>query len=90
MMDDVVTVLNRISEPPDGEEAYAKWLEMNDALHFLGIVRCSRRAETDLLAIGAYTLRTWGEDPAVRYIAGLSGCCQMLADHPELGPILVT
>jgi hypothetical protein len=35
MMDDVVTTLNRISEPPDGEEAYAAWLEMNDAMTFL-------------------------------------------------------
>ncbi len=26
MMDDVVTALNRISEPPDDEEAYASFL----------------------------------------------------------------
>ena len=35
MIDDVVTTLNRISEPPDAEEAYATWLEMSDAVAFL-------------------------------------------------------
>lgn len=35
--------------------------------------------------IGAYTLRTWGETQAARYIAGLEVCCQMVADNPELG-----
>ena len=35
MINDVVTALNQISEPPDDEEAYAKWLETRDALQFL-------------------------------------------------------
>jgi hypothetical protein len=35
MINDVVTALNKISEPPDDEEAYAKWLETRDALQFL-------------------------------------------------------
>ena len=35
--------------------------------------------------IGTYTLRTWGEDQAIRYLAGLETCCQQLADNPELG-----
>ena len=47
--------------------------------------RFSRRAEDDLLSIGAYTLRTWGENQAVRYIGDLEACCQMLADNPALG-----
>lgn len=47
--------------------------------------RFSRRAEADLLSIGAYTFRTWGVDQAFRYIADLEACCQMLADHPTLG-----
>jgi len=47
--------------------------------------RFSRRAEADLLAIGAYTLRTWGETQTVRYIDDLEECCQMLADNPALG-----
>ena len=47
--------------------------------------RFSRRAEADLLSIGDYTLRTWGSAQAVRYIAELEVCCQMLADNPALG-----
>jgi toxin ParE1/3/4 len=35
--------------------------------------------------IGAYTLRTWGEDQAIRYLDALERCCQQLADHPESG-----
>ncbi len=35
--------------------------------------------------IGAYTLRTWGEDQAIRYLDGLEACCQRLADNPESG-----
>ena len=51
----------------------------------MALFRFSRAAEADLLAIGAYTLRTWGEEQAVRYIDGLEACCQMLADNPALG-----
>ena len=47
--------------------------------------RFSRRAEADLLSVGAYTLRTWGENQAVRYIGDLEACCQMLAGNPGLG-----
>ena len=51
----------------------------------MALFRFSRRAEADLLAIGAHSLRTWGEEQAVRYIDGLEACCRMLADNPELG-----
>src|ERR1039458_6865886 len=47
--------------------------------------RFSRVAEADLLSIGAYTLRTWGEDQTIRYIEDLEACCQTLADNPTLG-----
>ena len=47
--------------------------------------RFSRRAETDLLSIGEYTLRTWGKVQAARYINELELCCQTLADNPALG-----
>jgi toxin ParE1/3/4 len=47
--------------------------------------RFSRRAEADLLGIGAHTLRTWGEDQAIRYLDDLEVCCQMLAENPTLG-----
>ena len=38
-----------------------------------------------MLSIGAYTLRSWGTDQAVRYIDDLEACCQTLADNPALG-----
>jgi toxin ParE1/3/4 len=47
--------------------------------------RFSRRAEADLLKIGAYTLRTWGPDQTISYLDALEACCQRLADNPELG-----
>jgi toxin ParE1/3/4 len=47
--------------------------------------RFSRRAETDLLSIADYTLRTWGSAQAAHYIVELEVCCQMLADNPALG-----
>ena len=50
-------------------------------------LRFSHRAETDLLGIGAYTLKTWGVDQTIRYIADLEACCQMLADNPEAGRV---
>ena len=49
------------------------------------LLRFSRRAEADLLSIGAYTLGAWGENQAIRYIDDLEVCCQMLADNPALG-----
>jgi len=51
----------------------------------VGAFRFSRRAEADLVSIGAYTLRTWGEDQTVHYLDDLEACCQMLADNPALG-----
>jgi len=51
----------------------------------VALVRFSRRAEADLLSIVDYTLRTWGEAQANRYIDELEACCQMLADNPALG-----
>lgn len=47
--------------------------------------RFSRRAEADLLSIGEYTLRKWGETQAIRYLRELEDCCQMLARNPALG-----
>jgi len=44
-----------------------------------------RRAEADLLSIGEYTLRKWGETQASRYLGELEDCCQMLARNPALG-----
>jgi toxin ParE1/3/4 len=45
----------------------------------------SRRAKADLLSIGAYTLRNWGEAQAMRYLAGLESCCERLCERPLLG-----
>jgi toxin ParE1/3/4 len=47
--------------------------------------RFSRRAESDLLSIGNFTLRTWGKAQTIRYLTELEVCCQTLADNPALG-----
>jgi len=45
----------------------------------------SRRAEKDLLDIGAYTIEEWGEAQATRYLEEIEACCERLADNPDLG-----
>jgi toxin ParE1/3/4 len=48
-------------------------------------LRFSKRAESDLSEIGLYTLQTWGENQAIRYIDDLETCCRKLAGNPLLG-----
>ncbi len=38
-----------------------------------------------MLSIGAYTLRTWGEDQAIRYLSDLEEACELLTSNPALG-----
>ncbi len=47
--------------------------------------RLSRLAEADLLSTGGYTIRTWGEVQAIKYVDDLETCCQMLAENPGAG-----
>ena len=47
--------------------------------------KLSRRAETDLLHIGAFTLDRWGKEQAIRYLAQMEAGCQRLADQPRMG-----
>jgi toxin ParE1/3/4 len=47
--------------------------------------RFSQRAESDLLSIGNFTLRTWGKAQTIRYLTELEVCCQTLVDNPALG-----
>lgn len=49
------------------------------------VVRFSRRAEADLLEIGAFTLSTWGAGQASSYLDALQACCEQLAEAPLLG-----
>jgi toxin ParE1/3/4 len=51
----------------------------------VAILLFSGRARSDLVGIGTYTLRTWGERQAERYIGDLHERCRMLADNPALG-----
>lgn len=51
----------------------------------MAVVRFSRLAEADLLSIGSYTLRTWGEEQTIRYLDALEACCRTLAGNPGLG-----
>jgi toxin ParE1/3/4 len=48
-------------------------------------LRISPLAEADFYSIGIYTLRTWGEAQADRYLNGIDDCCRLLADNPGLG-----
>jgi toxin ParE1/3/4 len=48
-------------------------------------LRFTRRADADLLGIAVYTLETWGDAQATRYLGELEASCQMLADNPRLG-----
>ena len=48
-------------------------------------LRFSNRAEADLLSIGDYTIQTWGESQAARYLDDLEAWCRMLAGNPALG-----
>jgi toxin ParE1/3/4 len=51
----------------------------------VAIVRFTRKAEADLVAIGEYTLQTWGEQQCARYLDQLEECCQRLAETSTLG-----
>ena len=51
----------------------------------MATVQFSVRAEEDLLNIGAYTLRQWGETQAARYLDDLDHCASMLAVNPAIG-----
>jgi toxin ParE1/3/4 len=48
--------------------------------------RISRLAEADIYNIVVYSLATWGEAQADRYISQLDDCCRLLANCPQLGP----
>ena len=47
--------------------------------------RFTRSAEEDLRQIADFTLITWGERQADRYLSALESACQMLAKNPNLG-----
>ena len=51
----------------------------------MAALRFSRRAESDLLSIADFTLRTWGKAQSIHYLAELEACCQRLAGNPGLG-----
>ena len=38
-----------------------------------------------MLSIGKYTLQTWGQAQADRYISELKACCRHLASNPLIG-----
>jgi toxin ParE1/3/4 len=48
-------------------------------------VRFSGKAKKDMLSIGAYTLRTWGERQTARYLDELESCANVLARNPKIG-----
>jgi toxin ParE1/3/4 len=48
-------------------------------------VRYSVLAGRDLTSIAEYTWNRWGVDQVLRYLDGLEGCCQQVAETPLLG-----
>ncbi len=51
----------------------------------MAALQLSPRARADLLSIGEYTLRIWGEAQTIRYVNKLEDCMEQLARHPLLG-----
>ena len=51
----------------------------------MALFRFSRLAEADLINVSAYTLRTWGEEQAIKYLDELEACCERLTLEPEWG-----
>jgi len=47
--------------------------------------KLTRLAAADLEAILEFTLQTWGEKQAERYLSDLQYCLQELADRPQIG-----
>jgi len=45
----------------------------------------SALARSDLIEIASYTLRTWGEGQADRYLNALDDCCTLLLRRSMLG-----
>ncbi|MGO8932833.1 MAG: type II toxin-antitoxin system RelE/ParE family toxin [Terracidiphilus sp.] len=45
----------------------------------------SGRAKADLLSIGSYSMRAWGEAQTARYLEDLRRCAMMLARNPKIG-----
>jgi toxin ParE1/3/4 len=45
----------------------------------------SGKAKADLLNIGSYTLKTWGEEQALRYLNNLENCAKTIAANPSVG-----
>ena len=46
-------------------------------------------AKADLIDIGQYTRRTWGETQAGSYLDLIEDCCQRLAQDPGIGRIWI-
>lgn len=51
----------------------------------MATVHFSSAAEADLVSIGDYTLRNWGEEQTFRYLNAIQDCCERLAENPMLG-----
>lgn len=59
--------------------------DREEGLTLPGGYRLSSMARLDLFDIVDYTLATWGEEQALRYLDGLEECFRLLAESPEIG-----
>jgi toxin ParE1/3/4 len=51
----------------------------------LSAYQLSKLARLDLIDIADYTVETWGQDQALRYLDSLEACFQRLAQMPQIG-----
>ncbi|MFY9747414.1 MAG: type II toxin-antitoxin system RelE/ParE family toxin [Acidobacteriaceae bacterium] len=51
----------------------------------MAVLSLSPKARADLIDIGAYTLQTWSEAQAIRYLDRLEDAMERLAENPMLG-----
>lgn len=47
--------------------------------------KVTRKALTDLIAIGRFTLKEWGVPQMNRYLQQLDDCFSQLSENPEIG-----
>jgi len=51
----------------------------------MAMLRLSPQARADLIGIGEYSLRTWGEAQTSRYLDSIQDCMERLIQNPMLG-----
>ena len=51
----------------------------------MAAAQLSAKARSDLVSLGEYTRRNWGEAQTIRYLDKIQDCMDRLAENPMLG-----